>query len=86
MITGPEIYAVVLLSYDGAPIQFVADLLQHCFELDRSEAIKRIVKIHENGGAECARYPRDLAETKAAEVADLSRRYGYPLPFRAYPR
>jgi ATP-dependent Clp protease adaptor protein ClpS len=81
MIKGPEIYSVVLLNYEDTPIQFVADLLKHCFELDQDEAIKRMVNIHEKGGAECGRYPLDLAETKAAEVADLARRYGYRLRF-----
>jgi ATP-dependent Clp protease adaptor protein ClpS len=85
MIAEPEIYSVVLLDYDKGPIQLVADLLQHCFELDRDEAIQRMVLIKERGVAECGRYPRDIAETKAAGAAELARRHGYSLQFGVRP-
>jgi ATP-dependent Clp protease adaptor protein ClpS len=60
-------------------MEFVVDVLQDVFEMDRNDAINLMFSVHTEGRAECGQYSYDDARRKAAEVVALAREHQYPL-------
>jgi ATP-dependent Clp protease adaptor protein ClpS len=79
MTAEPEIYSVILLNDDLTPMEFVVDLLQEHFGLNRDEAIQRMLNIHHDGSGECGRFPREIADQKVAKIAALALEKNHPL-------
>lgn len=75
----PPRYVVVVFNDDFTPYEFVVEVLQRVFRMDTQAAIATMMAIHRRGAAPCGTYPRDVAETKAAEVAELAKAAGHPL-------
>ena len=57
---------------------FVAQL-QHFFGMGREQATRIMLTVHTEGRAACGTYPRDIAETKAAQVNRYAREHQHPL-------
>ena len=75
----PSIYKVVLLNDDYTPQEFVVWLLQAIFKKDAEEAVRIMLHVHNNGVGICGVYTYEVAETKVAQVMELSRRNQHPL-------
>lgn len=75
----PPLYKVVLLNDDYTPMEFVIEVLQRFFSMDREKATRVMLAVHTRGKAVCGVYSRDVAETKAAQVNDFSRENQHPL-------
>lgn len=75
----PPMYKVVLLNDDYTPMEFVVHVLQAFFGMDREKATHIMLNVHTKGKGICGIYPRDVAETKVAQVNDYSRQNEHPL-------
>lgn len=75
----PSLYKVLLLNDDYTPQEFVVWLLQGVFKLAPEEAVRVMLSVHQNGIGVCGVYTYEVAETKVAQVMELSRRNQHPL-------
>lgn len=75
----PPLYRVVLLNDDFTPMEFVVDVLQTFFHMDRSQATQVMLHVHTRGKGVCGVFSRDIAETKVDQVNDCSREHNHPL-------
>jgi ATP-dependent Clp protease adaptor protein ClpS len=75
----PPMYKVVLFNDDYTTMDFVIDVLQRFFAMDRERALQTMLKVHNEGSAVCGVYSRDIAETKVAQVAEYAKKHGHPL-------
>ena len=84
-LQAPPLYKVVLLNDDYTPMDFVVEVLEVFFGLDREQATRIMLTVHTEGRAVCGLYTRDIAETKAKEATDLAKEAGFPLLFQTEP-
>ena len=75
----PPLYRVILLNDDYTPMDFVVEVLELFFALNRELATKVMLAVHTEGRAVCGLYTRDIAETKAAQVNQYARESQHPL-------
>jgi len=75
----PPLYRVLLLNDDYTPMEFVVDVLQTFFSMDRSRATQVMLQVHTKGSGICGVYSRDVAETKVEQVNDYAREHSHPL-------
>lgn len=75
----PPLYQVLLLNDDFTPMEFVVEVLQTFFYMDKEKATQVMLTVHTEGKAVCGVYPRDIAETKMTQVNDFSRANQHPL-------
>lgn len=75
----PPSYRVIMLNDDFTPMEFVVHVLQRFFGKDLETATHIMLTVHTRGKAVCGVFPRDIAETKAAEVNSYSRENQHPL-------
>lgn len=75
----PPLYKVVLLNDDYTPMEFVVEILQQFFRMDRSKATQIMLHVHTRGKGVCGVFTYEIAETKAALVNDHSRKHQHPL-------
>ena len=59
----PSLYRVTLLNDDYTPMEFVVEILQAFFGMDREKATQIMLTVHTSGKATCGIFPRDIAET-----------------------
>jgi ATP-dependent Clp protease adaptor protein ClpS len=75
----PPLYNVVLLNDDYTPMEFVVDVLERFFRMDRSAATRVMLEVHVKGRGICGRFTYEIAETKVAQVMTYSRDNQHPL-------
>jgi ATP-dependent Clp protease adaptor protein ClpS len=75
----PPLYKVVMLNDDYTPMEFVVEVLEIFFGMDREKATSIMLAVHTQGRAVCGIYSRDVAETKAAQVNQCARDHEHPL-------
>lgn len=75
----PPMFKVLLLNDDYTPMDFVVAVLQTFFAMTREEATQVMLKVHREGMGVCGLYPKDVAASKVAQVADFAKRYEHPL-------
>lgn len=75
----PPMYKVVLINDDFTPMEFVVHVLEAFFGMDRERATHIMLNVHTKGKGVCGVYPRDIAETKVAQVNEYSRQNEHPL-------
>lgn len=75
----PAMYKVVLLNDDYTPMDFVVEVLEVFFAMNREKATRIMLAVHTQGKAVCGIFTRDVAETKAAMVVDYARENQHPL-------
>ena len=78
-LKAPPLYKVLLLNDDYTTMDFVIEVLQTIFGMDFERANQVMLKVHQEGSAVCGVYPKDLAETKVAQVVAFARRHEHPL-------
>lgn len=81
----PPLFRVMLLNDDYTPMDFVVEILESFFALNREQATRVMLTVHTEGKAACGTYSRDVAETKAAQVVDYARRHQHPLMAKIEP-
>ena len=75
----PPLFKVVLLNDDYTPMEFVVEVLEVFFNMNREQATHVMLTVHTRGKAVCGIYTRDIAETKMARVNQYSRQNQHPL-------
>lgn len=75
----PPLYKVVLLNDDYTPMEFVVEVLETFFKMNREQATQVMLTVHTQGKGVCGIYTRDIAETKAAQVNQFARDHQHPL-------
>lgn len=75
----PPMYKVLILNDDYTPMDFVVVVLQKFFAMDREQATRIMLKVHNEGRGLCGVYPRDIAATKVEQVAAFARQHQHPL-------
>ena len=75
----PPLFKVVLLNDDYTPMEFVVEVLETFFSMNREQATQVMLTVHTRGKGVCGIYTRDIAETKAAQVNQYAREHQHPL-------
>jgi ATP-dependent Clp protease adaptor protein ClpS len=75
----PPFYRVVLLNDDYTPMEFVVDILETVFSLDRTRATQVMLEVHTKGKGICGVFNYEIAETKVAQVMALAQQHQHPL-------
>lgn len=75
----PPLYRVVLLNDDYTPMEFVVEVLEMFFNMDRHKATQVMLTVHTQGKGVCGVFTRDIAETKVAQVNQYARDHEHPL-------
>ncbi len=84
-IKKPPLYKVVLLNDDYTPMEFVVQVLESFFLLDRTRATRIMLQVHTEGKGVCGVFTRDIAETKAKQVMQCARQNEHPLQCEIEP-
>jgi len=75
----PPLYKVILLNDDYTPMEFVVEVLEIFFRMNREQATQIMLTVHTQGRGVCGIYTRDIAETKMNQVNQYSRDHQHPL-------
>ncbi len=75
----PPLFKVLLLNDDYTPMDFVVVVLQKFFLMDREQATRIMLKVHECGVGVCGVFPQDVAATKVEQVTGFAREHQHPL-------
>ena len=75
----PPLFKVVLINDDYTPMEFVVEVLQIFFRMNREQATHVMLTVHTQGKGVCGIFTRDIAETKAAQVNQFARENEHPL-------
>ena len=75
----PPMYKVILLNDDYTPMEFVVQVLEKVFSLDRNTATRIMLEVHTKGKGVCGVYTYEIAETKVAQVTTYARQHQHPL-------
>ena len=75
----PPLYQVVLLNDDYTPMEFVVDVLEKFFSLNRPAATRIMLEVHTKGKGVCGVFTFEIAETKVAQVTGHARGHQHPL-------
>ena len=71
----PPLYQVVLLNDDYTPMEFVVDVLERIFGMDRTTATRVMLEVHTKGKGVCGVFTFEIAETKVAQVTTYARQH-----------
>ncbi|MCC5795593.1 MAG: ATP-dependent Clp protease adapter ClpS [Chromatiales bacterium] len=75
----PPLYRVVLVNDDYTPMEFVVEVLEMIFGMDRPKATRVMLEVHTKGKGVCGVYTYEIAETKVAQVSALAQQHQHPL-------
>jgi ATP-dependent Clp protease adaptor protein ClpS len=78
-LEAPPLYKVIMFNDDYTPMDFVVEVLEGFFALNRELATQVMLRVHTEGRAVCGVYARDIAETKAEQVNQYARECQHPL-------
>lgn len=81
----PKRYKVIFHNDDYTTMEFVIEVLRRFFHKNETEAVHIMLTVHRKGSAVAGIYPRDVAETKVAEVMGHARETGMPLLLTSEP-
>ena len=75
----PPLYRVVLINDDYTPMEFVVEILQSVFGMERTQATQVMLEVHTKGKGVCGVYNFEIAETKVAQVMGIAKQHQHPL-------
>jgi len=75
----PPLYRVVLINDDYTPMEFVVDILQTIFGMERTRATQVMLEVHTKGKGICGVFNFEIAETKVAQVMAIAQQHQHPL-------
>ena len=75
----PPFYRVVLINDDFTPMEFVVDILESVFGMERTRATQVMLEVHTKGKGICGVFNHEIAETKVAQVMGIASQHQHPL-------
>jgi ATP-dependent Clp protease adaptor protein ClpS len=75
----PPLFKVLLLNDDYTPMEFVVEVLQLIFGMDRPQATRVMLEVHTQGKGVCGIFTYEIAETKVAQVCSFADQHQHPL-------
>lgn len=75
----PMLFQILLHKDDFTPMDFVIDMLEKFFYMDRCKAMGVMTEARIEGKALCGAYAKDYAEAKISQVLDYARTHEHPL-------
>ena len=75
----PPLFKVILLNDDYTPMEFVVIVLEKFFRMDRENATRIMLQVHQTGIGVCGVFSREIAETKVQQVTEFSQENQHPL-------
>lgn len=75
----PALYRVVLINDDYTPMEFVVEILESVFGMERNQATRVMLEVHTKGKGVCGLFSYEIAETKVAQVSGLAQQQQHPL-------
>lgn len=78
-IKQPPLYRVLLINDDYTPMEFVVDILESVFSMERTRATQVMLEVHTKGKGICGVFNFEIAETKVAQVTALAQQHQHPL-------
>ena len=75
----PPLYRVVLLNDDFTPMEFVVEVLESIFGMERTRATQVMLEVHTKGKGICGVFSYEIAETKVAQVMGVANQHQHPL-------
>ena len=75
----PPLYKVLLLNDDYTPMEFVVEILESIFGMERTRATQVMLEVHTKGKGVCGVYNYEIAETKVAQVMSTAKQHQHPL-------
>jgi ATP-dependent Clp protease adaptor protein ClpS len=75
----PKHYAVLLHNDDYTSMEFVTEILQKFFNKNGEDAVRIMLKVHQEGKGVAGLFTYQIAETKVAQVQEYARSKGFPL-------
>jgi len=75
----PPLYKVLLLNDDYTPMEFVVQVLEMFFFMNREKAVQVMLHVHTRGMGVCGVFTREVAEVKVAQVNEFSQHNQHPL-------
>ncbi len=75
----PPLYRVVLINDDYTPMEFVVNILESIFGMERTRATQVMLEVHTKGKGVCGVYNYEIAETKVAQVMGIAKQHQHPL-------
>ena len=75
----PPLYRVVLINDDYTPMEFVVNILESVFSMERTRATQVMLEVHTKGKGVCGVYNFEIAETKVAQVMGIAKQHQHPL-------
>jgi len=78
-IEKPKLYKVVLHNDNYTTMDFVVFILRYIFWHNESDAVRIMLKVHNEGSGVAGVYPYEIAVTKAEKTMNLARAREFPL-------
>jgi ATP-dependent Clp protease adaptor protein ClpS len=75
----PPLFRVVLINDDYTPMEFVVEILESVFGMERPRATRVMLEVHTKGKGICGCYSYEIAETKVAQVMGIAQQQQHPL-------
>ena len=75
----PPLYRVLLINDDFTPMEFVVDILESVFGMQRTRATQVMLEVHTKGKGICGVFSHEIAETKVAQVLSIASQHQHPL-------
>ena len=75
----PPLYRVVLLNDDFTPMEFVVEVLEEIFGMQRTRATQVMLEVHTKGKGVCGVFGFEIAETRVAQVMSVAEQQQHPL-------
>jgi ATP-dependent Clp protease adaptor protein ClpS len=75
----PSLYRVILINDDYTPMEFVVEILESVFAMERNKATRVMLEVHTKGRGICGVFTYEIAETKVAQVMGIAQQQQHPL-------
>ncbi|MCC7259153.1 MAG: ATP-dependent Clp protease adapter ClpS [Gammaproteobacteria bacterium] len=75
----PPLFRVLLINDDYTPMEFVVEVLETIFAMDRPKATRVMLEVHTRGKGVCGVFTYEIAETKVAQVTSHAQQHQHPL-------
>ncbi len=75
----PSLFRVILINDDYTPMEFVVEILESVFGMERNKATRFMLEVHTKGKGICGVFTYEIAETKVAQVMGIAQQQQHPL-------